>query len=116
MAARDERVIIALAGVNIPAWLALTPPIFVPVIRWMTNAPNVFRYHEPYPADPRAVGINVNNVSPSACSRRHNVNLDLHPHSQWNRRRNQGAMQVNYYRLAVARQRFGDTFGLDHDL
>ncbi|HKF05544.1 MAG TPA: hypothetical protein VKB49_24715 [Candidatus Sulfotelmatobacter sp.] len=86
MAARDERVIIALAGVNIPAWLALTPPIFVPVIRWMTNAPNVFRYHEPYPADPRAVGINVNNVSPSACSRRHNVNLDLHPNAQWNLR------------------------------
>ena len=82
----------------------------------MTNAPNVFWYYEPYPADPRAVGINVNNVSPGACSRRHHVNLDLHPHAQWDRRRNQRAMQGNNYRLAVARQRFGDTFGPDHDL
>jgi len=100
---RHGRGVIALDDVNILAWLALTPPIFMPVIRRKTNAPNVFRYYKPYSADPRAVGINVNNVCRSACSRRHNVNLDLHPHAQWNRRRNQRAMQVNYDCLAVAR-------------
>ena len=58
----------------------------------------------------------MDNVRRSACIRLNNVDLDFHPHAQWNVSRDQRAMEVDYDRLTVADDRFSDTLSFDHNL
>src|SRR5215469_16329428 len=69
--------------------------IFMPVVRWNFDAPNVFRYHQPDSTNAGLLGINIDHVSRSAFICENNVNLDFHPHSQWNRSRDQRSMSVD---------------------
>jgi hypothetical protein len=56
----------------------------------------------------------MDNVSPSAGIRLNNVDLEFHPHPQWNGSRDQRAMEVHYDRLTVVDKRVGDALSLDH--
>jgi hypothetical protein len=72
-----------------------------PVIGWKDKAPNVVLFRQPDCADPRPLGIDIDNFGGGSFVRQNEENFDLHSHAQRHTTKNQCSMTIDDNGLTI---------------